>query len=153
MPLNIFILLSTLILNFILKVDVRILTNKKKGEFMKTKKLFIIRERPKDIPEDWLIFNAPRPLLGDKEWTGEFQHGIFYVAVDPNGYIPESWIEKNCGLDGWLIEYISKENAMQKAKDFYHKEYPNQKEAIEDLTEHELIQTFHRIFNQEEIEF
>jgi len=56
---------------------------------METKKLFIISEKPKDIPENWLIFNAPRPLLGDKEWQGDFQHGIFYVAVDPNGYIPE----------------------------------------------------------------
>jgi len=119
---------------------------------MKTKKLFIIGTRP-DIPEDWLIFNAPRPLLGDKEWKGDFQHGIFYVAVDPKGYIPESWIKSNCSLDGWLVEYISESEAMKKATDYYHKEYPNQTEAIGNLGERDLLQAFHLRFNtQEEIE-
>ena len=120
---------------------------------MKTKKLFIICERPKGIPENWLIFNAPRPLLGDEVWDGEFQHGIFYAAIDPDGYIPESWIKKNCELDGWLVEYISEEGAIQKAKDRYYTAYPNQEEAIENLSKRDLIQAFHLRFNtKEEVE-
>jgi len=114
---------------------------------MKTKELFIIGEKPKDIPENWFIFNAPRPLLGDIEWQGEFQHGVFYVAVDPDGYIPESWIQKNYNLDGWLVKYISEKDAIKKAKDYYHKEYPNQTEAIENLGKRDLLQVFHRNFN------
>jgi len=32
--------------------------------------------RPTNIPEDWIIMNAPRPLVGDKEWRGDFRHGF-----------------------------------------------------------------------------
>jgi len=40
-----------------------------------------------DLPEGWLIVNAPRPLrcADDKEWTGPFRHGRFYAAgPDPD---------------------------------------------------------------------
>jgi len=33
-----------------------------------------------DLPEGWSIVNAPRPLAGEKTWTGKFRHGIFYAA-------------------------------------------------------------------------
>lgn len=80
---------------------------------MKTKKLYIIGRRPENIPDNWIVFNAPRPMLGDKDWCGDFHHGIFYAAVDPDGYIPEKWMQKNCDLDGWVVEYVSEEAAIQ----------------------------------------
>ena len=120
---------------------------------MKTKKLFIIGVKPANVPEDWLIFNAPRPLLGDIEWQGDFRHGLFYVAIDPKGYIPESWIKRNCDLDGWLVEYISEDEAIQKTKDYYHKAYPKQTEAIKNLRKLDLLTSFHQKFNtKDEIE-
>lgn len=120
---------------------------------MKTKKLFIIGERSKDIPKNWLIFNAPRPLLGDEEWQGDFQHGIFYAAIDPNGYIPKSWVKSNCSLDGWLIEYISEKEAIQKAKDYYYEQYPNMIDNIDIMRKEDLLSGFHLIFNtKEEVE-
>ena|GEM_PF-2688397 len=114
---------------------------------MKTKQLFIVGTRPKDIPENWLIFNAPRPLLGHKEWTGDFYHGRFFVAVDPAGYIPEQWIKANCSLDGWLIKYISEEDAIQQAKNFYHENYPAITNTINSLDNATLIKAFHHNFN------
>ncbi len=119
---------------------------------MKTTKITIIAERPKDIPENWLIFNAPRPLLGDKEWEGKFQHGIFYVAVDPNCYFYNREIENNCKLDGWIVEYISKEKAIKRIKEYYHKEYPDSFDAIESLNNLLLVDAFYERFHKEEIE-
>lgn len=63
---------------------------------------------PPHIPTSQLIFNAPRPLYGET-WQGDFRHGIFYAAVDP--YTPDGLrhAELNHALDGWIIEYISKD--------------------------------------------
>jgi hypothetical protein len=70
----------------------------------------LIEDRPADIPEGWLIFNAPRPLWGQRQWTGEFRHGIFYAAVDPAEPDTKqlSWmLQQNADLDGWLLEYVT----------------------------------------------
>jgi hypothetical protein len=56
-----------------------------------------------------LIFNAPRPLWGTREWEGDFLHGIFYVAVDPTDARAEMMIKQNAELDGWLCEYVTME--------------------------------------------
>lgn len=34
-----------------------------------------------DVPDGWLIANAPRPLAGPQTWTGDFRCGIFYAAA------------------------------------------------------------------------
>ncbi len=119
---------------------------------MKITKITIIAERPKDIPKDWLIFNAPRPLLGHKEWQGDFRHGIFYAAIDPNNLETKIWIKKNYWLDGWIVKYITKEKAIQKIKKFYYKEYPKCHSTIEDLNEVMLIDAFYQKFHKEETE-
>ena len=70
----------------------------------------VLNKRPDDIPEDHLIFNAPRELAGYKYWQGDWHHGIFYVAVDPKDSYAENHIRVNIGLDGWLVEYISEKD-------------------------------------------
>lgn len=67
--------------------------------------LRVIGTRPADVPADWLIFNAPRPLYG-KEYTGDFKHGIFYAAIDPADDHAAQFIYENQRNDGWLIQYI-----------------------------------------------
>lgn len=67
--------------------------------------LRVIGQRPADIPADWLIFNAPRPLYG-QEFVGEFKHGILYAALDPNDDHAAQFIYENQRNDGWLIQYI-----------------------------------------------
>lgn len=42
----------------------------------------LLDPRPGDVPSNFPIFNAPRPLIGAKQWSGDFQHDIFYAAVD-----------------------------------------------------------------------
>lgn len=61
----------------------------------------------KPAPPGHLLFNAPRPLYGTT-WQGDFEHGIFYAAVDPVGDpYAANWIKRNVELDGWLLEYIT----------------------------------------------
>lgn len=77
---------------------------------MKVCKLF--DKRPKTsqdglikIPENWDIFNAPRPLPGTICWQGEFVHGRWYCAVDPSDeFLKRSLEAINC-LDGWRVIY------------------------------------------------
>jgi hypothetical protein len=43
-----------------------------------------VADWPEDRPatgEEWEVWNAPRPLVGEQEWTGDFRHGIFYAAA------------------------------------------------------------------------
>jgi len=117
---------------------------------MKTKKLYIIGRRPENIPDNWIVFNAPRPMLGDKDWCGDFHHGIFYAAVDPDGYIPKKWMQKNCDLDGWVVEYVSEEAAIQMVKNYYLNTYPSMAKIIEELSDQDLRTSFHVNFNKKE---
>lgn len=77
---------------------------------MNVKIIRIQETRPSQIPEHYIIMNAPRPLAGQDDWTGEFQHGIFYAAVDPSpsrsGYLA---FLQNVQRDGWTVEYITEE--------------------------------------------
>ncbi len=58
-----------------------------------------------DIPDGWLIGNAPRPISGQITWTGDFRHGIFYAAAPevPGGTF--GWAAD----DAWLVEFITNE--------------------------------------------
>lgn len=69
------------------------------------------------IPADWLIFNAPRPLdascicLPNNQdvylaWQGDFLHGRFFAAVNPEDHRA---IEENRLNDGWILQYHSDE--------------------------------------------
>lgn len=56
-----------------------------------------------DIPDGWIIANAPRPLTGPITWTGKFRHGIIYAAAPtiPGGTF--GWEAD----DAYLVEFIS----------------------------------------------
>ena len=38
-------------------------------------------QRPADVGDDWVIYNAARPMPGHKTWTGDFRRGVYYSAV------------------------------------------------------------------------
>ncbi len=80
----------------------------------------VIGERPEDVPGDWLIFNAPRPLPGTRYWQGEWCHGVFYSAVDPHDRYAADLIEGCADLDGWLIQHVTMEDAREWA--YYYAE-------------------------------
>jgi len=89
------------------------------------KTFHVLANRP-DVPEDWLIFNAPRPLYGTKEWNdGPFLHGVWYAAIAPNEERKDWMIERNASLDGWLLEYHNEEELRSIAIEYYEREFPN----------------------------
>lgn len=52
-----------------------------------------------DVPASWLVFNAPRPLVGHKTFDGDFVCGRFYAAIDPSAEFAAEYIRKNLELD------------------------------------------------------
>lgn len=93
-----------------------------------------------EIPEGWVIFNAPRPLYASEialfvrhdefkgdvfnyvyaTWVGDFKHGIFYVAVDPED---EATWNSNVSNDGWILEFRSAEHAQKVMQRYYRIKY------------------------------
>ena len=55
-----------------------------------------------------IIYNAPRPLKGHKEWTAdamESPNGIYYAAVDPNESNAQTLAKNNLAYGGIEVEY------------------------------------------------
>lgn len=94
-----------------------------------------------EIPADWLIFNAPRPLwaspvevvvreamtIGEFSygavvneiypmWVGEFYHGRFFAAVRPDD---ERRIDDNVSDDGWVLVFHSEDELVEAARKRY----------------------------------
>ena len=67
-----------------------------------------------ELPDGWTIVNAPRPLLGERTWTGQFRHGVFYAA-GPNQLPPggseraraEGIVRSWAADDAWPVEFIT----------------------------------------------
>jgi hypothetical protein len=68
----------------------------------------LVDPRPEDVPADHPIFNAPRPLIGDRCWQGEFRHGIFYASVNIAVARAERCTRDNISIDGWLCEFAAR---------------------------------------------
>ena len=91
-----------------------------------------IGDRPSEAPAGHLIFNAPRPIYGHKDWEGDFNHGVFYAAVDPNGDRADWMIEENRSLDAWILEFRTKEQIVDIAKRWFADDYPEYAEGAGD---------------------
>ncbi len=107
------------------------------------KKLRIIGEWPKDIPENWELWNAPRPIYGAREWSGDFGHGCFYAAIDPDDEFAERWRQNNIDLDAWKIEYVTEDEAVQMVKDYYTQIYPEDIDLLNDASRDLLLEGFY----------
>ena len=57
-----------------------------------------------DAPADWIIMNAPRPLLGTKTLEGgPFMSGRFYAAIDPADSMAAALVAENIKLDARVV--------------------------------------------------
>lgn len=67
--------------------------------------------RPENIPTGWIVFNAPRPILGSyhpqtderMEWTGDFLSGRFWTAASPDD---KAAIKHNQDMDAVIVEFV-----------------------------------------------
>lgn len=62
------------------------------------------------VPDGWIILNAPRPLLGNRTWEGEWGHGRHWAAIDPADVYAPQWLRKSLDLDGWAVEFVGQED-------------------------------------------
>ena len=60
---------------------------------------------PQEIPEGWLIVNAPRPVDGEKTWIGEFRHGEHWAAAPAADAGRYGWQD----ADAWPVRFITDE--------------------------------------------
>jgi len=63
-----------------------------------------------DLPDGWLIANAPRPIQGHFVWQGPFLHGIFYAAAPA---IPEGTFGWEAD-DAYLVTFTTNTEIEQK---------------------------------------
>ena len=65
------------------------------------------KPRHATVPPHWTIYNAPRPLFGHMNWTGDFITGLFYAAIDPNGPGAEEDTERNRAFNAVIVNYVT----------------------------------------------
>ena len=63
--------------------------------------------RPANIPANWIVMNATRPLLGSIHW----RDGSFYAAITPDDDAARV-ITKNTELDAYTVHYITENAAL-----------------------------------------
>jgi len=109
-------------------------------------KFYLVREkedRPA-FPGNWIICNAPRPIMGHHEWQGEFIHGVFYAVIAPDMEHAEDMMETNRKLDAWQLVYTDFESARAAVK----LRYPRYADKIDRLTDSQIIETYHVLKNE-----
>lgn len=102
---------------------------------------YTLSQRPRQAPEGWRIFNAPRPLYGTLRnedgqvspgtWDGDFLHGTFYAAVDPADPNADMWVGNNAILDAQEIQYITEQQAYDVGLAYYQTNYPDELAEIQ----------------------
>jgi len=60
-----------------------------------------------ELPDGSVIYNAPRPIYGDVEWTGQFRCGVFYAAADAGD---ERVRGLNTQQDATLVELVDNDD-------------------------------------------
>lgn len=78
----------------------------------------IIAERPANILNTWTIMNAPRPLKGRVEWTGDFVCGVFYAAISSKTK-ESDFFEFNQSQDATILEYITQQKVVDEMIAYY----------------------------------
>lgn len=63
-------------------------------------------------PATWLVYNAPRPLVGHVTWQGEFRNGIFYAAVDPTRWGADVYDDANRADDAREVDVVDRDGAV-----------------------------------------
>ena len=125
----------------------------------KCKRRAVIGVKPDhDLPERSIVYNAPRPIYGQVQWTGDFISGVFYTMTDPAHTEAENWDELNRQNDATVLVYFTKDEALAKTIAYYINTYGveqyHELEAIYSVEElrKEMVDQFHRLTRDGEIE-
>lgn len=78
-----------------------------------------------DIPGDWIVCNAPRPLVGTKVWRGPFVTGVFYAAIAPDDEQKDWMIVRNSSDDAAQLIYHDEAELVAIGWAYYEQKYPD----------------------------
>jgi hypothetical protein len=81
-----------------------------------------------EIPKDWIIYNAPRPIYGHYSWIGDFIHGVFYTATPS---VDEKSKKLNASQDAYIIEYCTIADVKEYVEKVLSVEYPGEVENMD----------------------
>ncbi len=119
------------------------------------------------IPADWLIFNAPRPLVGSEppdhkangndflEWNGEWVRGLYFAAVNPKDPLAAHQVKQNVDLDAYLVRYMTEADV----RAWFHRYYVDtlQQECGEELplessfTWRDILDTYRQLYEHSKV--
>ena len=91
----------------------------------------VCAEHPTDIPQDWVICNAPRPIVGTKIWTGPFITGVLYAAFAMDDEQSDWMIMRNSIQDAVMVFYHTESALVSLAMAYYRKNYPDTIDEID----------------------
>lgn len=84
--------------------------------------------RPDYVPDSWLVFNAARPIGASPVygrahkyafWQGNFHHGIYYAAINPEDGNADGLIQYNNEMDGYLCIWVTHAEVLAWAMCYY----------------------------------
>jgi hypothetical protein len=68
-----------------------------------------------DVPDGWVVMNAPRPLVGTSVQEGDFLTGRHYSVIDPSDSAAAALIEENRKLAAAVVLVASREEQVAMA--------------------------------------
>lgn len=71
--------------------------------------LLVFEREREEVPADWAIFTAPRPLSGHIEWAGEFMGGVFRAAVDLRAADADGYLRDAIDGKAQALVYVAPE--------------------------------------------
>lgn len=85
------------------------------------------------FPENWIVMNAARPLLGHASQEGKFLDGVYYAAINPDDGMAGAYLEENRKLSASVVVTASEEEQAQMAifENRHRNEYDTELNAIE----------------------
>ena len=108
----------------------------------KCKRRAFIGNKPADVPENATIYNAPRPLVGQTMWTGDFYAGVFYASVDPAHHLAEKWDARNVELDATVLVYFDENQAIDMVTNWYREKYDGEWDRVADILSNMSVKNF-----------
>lgn len=104
----------------------------------------VVTETPfNDLPEGWVVMNAPRPLLGQRTGQGDFAHGRHFAALDPaEGEFSVSFYARNIADDARVAFVASRDEQLAMAVQTIPQEYRDAYMAMDAEQRQRVLQPF-----------
>lgn len=113
---------------------------------------FIPAEQRTEVGDEWIIFNAPRPLPGHAAWTNTQLGAWFYSAVNPAGEDAARLLQRCVDLDARALAFYAEAEVYEQVERYYAENHPNLDVKVREHSLREVWPSFTRFCFQAERE-